>query len=176
MEENLSGEWFVSDTSYGPLVLAKLGVAEENSGKLVVQVRQAAKGLAEQGGLDLILIDGPPGIGCPVIASLGGIDLAVVVTEPTLSGLHDLLRVEALTKHFKVRMGVIVNKYDLNCEIADQIESACTDRGVSLLGRIPFSESVSRAIVEGIPPVSYRQDELSDSITAVWENIQGELK
>lgn len=93
MEDNISGEWFISETKYGPLVHAKLGIAETNSGKLVSLVRQNAKKIAEERDLNYIIIDGPPGIGCPVIASLAGVDLAIIVTEPTLSGIHDMKRI-----------------------------------------------------------------------------------
>jgi len=111
LEENLSGEWFVSNTKYGPFVHAKLGIAEENSGKLVSVVRQAAKEIAEKENLDYVLIDGPPGIGCPVIASLANVDLAIIVTEPTLSGIHDMERVALVAKHFGVSTKVVINKY-----------------------------------------------------------------
>jgi MinD superfamily P-loop ATPase len=110
LEENLSGEWFVSETKYGPFVHAKLGIAEENSGKLVSVVRQKAKEIAEKENLDYIIIDGPPGIGCPVIASLSGVDLALIVTEPTLSGIHDMERVAIVAKHFGVPTKVVINK------------------------------------------------------------------
>jgi MinD superfamily P-loop ATPase len=103
MKEVQSGEWFISQTRYGPMVHAKLGVAQENSGKLVTLVRKEAQRIAREGGYPLILIDGPPGIGCPVIASLGGVDAVLVVTEPSLSGIHDLERVLGVSRHFQVR-------------------------------------------------------------------------
>ncbi|MFC1957801.1 ATP-binding protein, partial [Chloroflexota bacterium] len=114
MKENLSGHWFVSDTRYGPLIHARLGIAQENSGKLVAQVRQQARQLAEKDGFDCIISDGPPGIGCPVISSLSGVDLALLVTEPTLSGMHDLERVLGVCHHFGIQPLICINKYDIN--------------------------------------------------------------
>ncbi len=110
MKENHCGEWYISETKYGPLVHARLGIAEENSGKLVTLVRQNAQAIAKKNNLELIIVDGPPGIGCPLIATLSGANLAVVVTEPTLSGLHDLERVVKVTQHFGVKAVVIINK------------------------------------------------------------------
>jgi len=114
MTECLSGHWFVSQTRYGPLVHARLGIAEENSGKLVAVVRQNARSIAERENHEYIITDGPPGIGCPVISSLSGTDLALLVTEPTLSGIHDLERVLGVCRHFGVPALVCVNKYDIN--------------------------------------------------------------
>jgi MinD superfamily P-loop ATPase len=116
MEENISGEWFISETRFGPMVHAKLGIAEENSGKLVSLVRKKAKELAEKNNCDWVIIDGAPGIGCPVIASLSGIDCALVVTEPTLSGIHDAIRVIDVAKHFGIAVKLVINKYYLNTE------------------------------------------------------------
>src|SRR4030042_3066193 len=130
MEENLAGEWFISETRFGPMVHARLGIAEEDSGKLVSLVRKQAKELAEKNNCDWVIIDGAPGIGCPVIASLSGIDCALVVTEPTLSGLHDALRVIEVTKHFKVPSRLVVNKYDLNPDMSEKIEEHCAKNGI----------------------------------------------
>jgi len=171
MEENHSGEWYISDTQYGPLVHARLGIAEENSGKLVAKVRQVAKELGEKEQRDYVIIDGPPGIGCPVIASLSGIDQAVVVTEPTVSGLHDLKRVVEVAQHFKVKTGVVINKYDLNPENANVIEQYCATIGIEVIGKIPFSKEVSISIVKGIPAVLFCKDGTAEAITAVWEKI-----
>ena len=121
MEENIAGEWYISETKYGPLVHAKLGIAEENSGKLVAKVREVAKEIAERDKRDFVIIDGPPGIGCPVIAALTGVDLAVIVTEPTLSGIHDMERVVQVAKHFGVPTKVCINKYDINEDEASSI-------------------------------------------------------
>ena len=114
MKENTAGDWFISETRYGPFVHAKLGLAEENSGKLVAKVRETAGEIAESKAADYVIIDGPPGIGCPVIASLSGVDLAVIVTEPSLSAIHDAERVMDLAKHFEIPVKLVVNKWDIN--------------------------------------------------------------
>ncbi len=172
MEENTSGEWFLSDTQYGPFIHAKLGIAEENSGKLVAKIRQVAKELAEQQQLDYVIIDGPPGIGCPVIASLSGVDCAVVVTEPTLSGLHDAERVMDVAQHFKTPVKLIVNKYDLNLSMTDQIESMCQKRTVPLIGKLGFDKKVVEAMVEGKSIVEYANGTLSQELRNIWKKVQ----
>ncbi len=133
MKERLSGYWFISDTKEGPMVHAYLGIAAENSGKLVSVVRQQAKDIAEKEKKNLVLIDGPPGIGCPVIASIGGVDMVLVVTEPTLSGLHDLKRILQVADHFNIRAMVCINKFDINPDNTRMIENYCEERGSSLL-------------------------------------------
>jgi MinD superfamily P-loop ATPase len=175
MVENVSGEWYISDTRYGPFVHAKLGIAEENSGKLVTLVKQKARGLAEESGRDLILIDGSPGIGCPVIASLSGVDCAVVVTEPTISGLHDAGRVVEVAKHFDVPVKAVVNKFDLNEEMTGRIEKYCKKNGIRVLGKIPFCESVVRAMVEGKTVVEYKTSEAKEAILKIWETLSEDL-
>jgi len=172
MEENLSGEWFVSETKYGPFIHAKLGVAEENSGKLVAKIRQMAKEKAEREKLDYVIIDGPPGVGCPVIASLSGVNLALIVTEPTLSGMHDLLRVVELAEYFKIKPKAVINKYDLNKENSNMIESACLARDIEVLGRIPFSQDVCKSIVQGVPPVLFCEGGVKTAIIDIWQKIQ----
>jgi len=171
MEDNICGEWFVSETKYGPLVHAKLGIAEENSGKLVTKVRQIAKEIAKNKGMDYVIIDGPPGIGCPVIASLTGVDVAVIVTEPTLSGIHDMERVLDVASHFEVDSKVVVNKYDLNIDNSKQIMSFCREKNIELAGLIPFSREVSESIVKGITIVEYMQNDVSKEITSIWQKI-----
>ncbi len=173
MEENIAGEWFVSDTRYGPFVHAKLGIAEENSGKLVSKIRQVAKDMAETGGLDYVIVDGPPGIGCPVIASLSGVDVALVVTEPTLSGLHDARRVIEVAGHFKVPVKLAVNKYDLNPEMSGKIEEFCKERDIPVVGRIPFDKTVVRALVAGKIIVEYLPCAAADEIRKIWEEVKG---
>ncbi len=172
MEENLSGEWFLSDTAYGPFVHARLGIAEENSGKLVSQVRQAAKEIAERENLDYVLIDGPPGIGCPVIASLSDTDLALIITEPTLSGMHDMSRAAELAGHFRIKTAVVINKHDLNPENTADIEKMCRERGIEVVGKIPFSEEVSRSIVETRPLVEVSSNAVSREIVSIWRKIE----
>jgi len=171
MQENLSGSWFISDTRYGPLVHARLGIAQENSGKLVTVVRQNAKLIAEKEGLNYILSDGSPGIGCPVISSLSGVSLALIVTEPTLSGMHDLDRIVGVCHHFGVPALVCINKYDINEENTLQIERDCQELGIEAVSRIPFDNVVTEALVRGLPVVEYSQDNVSRQIERLWQSI-----
>lgn len=167
----INGEWFVSDTRFGPMVHARLGVAEENSGKLVSLVRTTARRLAEERRLDLVIVDGSPGIGCPVIASITGADMALVVTEPTLSGLHDMERVAELTRHFAIPAAVCVNKWDLNPKIGDDIEAEALRQGMTLAGRVRYDRFVTEAQVQGKTIVEYREDAGAADIRRVWEAL-----
>jgi MinD superfamily P-loop ATPase len=170
------GEWYVSDTRFGPMVHARLGIAEENSGKLVTIVRQEAKKLSEKENLDLILTDGPPGIGCPVIASIGGASAVIIVTEPTLSGKHDLLRVAELSSHFKVPAMVCVNKFDLNPEMTLEIERTAGEKGLMLMGRIPFDPVFTEAMVQGKTIFEYAiKSSAADSVLNIWSKIMQNL-
>jgi len=175
MEENISGEWFISETRFGPMVHAKLGIAEENSGKLVSLVRKKAKELAEKNNCDWVIIDGAPGIGCPVIASLSGVDCALVVTEPTLSGIHDAIRVIDVAKHFGVPVRLVINKYDLNTEMSEKIEKYCNKNGISLIGKIRFDKSVVESMAEGKTIMEYKSHSCAqgrDKDTPVKNEIQ----
>jgi MinD superfamily P-loop ATPase len=172
MKENLAGKWSVSDTAYGPLVHARLGIAQENSGKLVATVRQQARELAEKTGLEYAITDGPPGIGCPVISSLSGASLALLVTEPTLSGMHDLERVLGVCGHFGVRSLVCINKADINEENTRQIEDYCRSREVEIAARLPFDSAFTEAMVKGLPVVEYASGGLTDRIGALWKLIK----
>ncbi len=147
--ERVSGNAFISQTAYGYMSHALLNPGEANSGKLVSLVRQNAKNLSAKYGVDLVLVDGSPGIGCPVIASISGVDAALIVTEPTLSGIHDLQRVLELLKHFNVRPYVCVNMYNINLQNTEKILHFCKENGVEMLGRIPFDSAVTRAMVAG---------------------------
>lgn len=171
MIDNLAGHWFISETGYGPLVHARLGIAQENSGKLVATVRQKAKEIAEKSALDYIISDGPPGIGCPVISSLSGADLALLVTEPTLSGQHDLERMLGVCHHFKVAAMVCINKYDINEEQTHNIEKFCSSQGVGVVGRIPFDTVVTEAISHGLPVVEYTHNGIKQQIEILWKII-----
>ncbi len=171
MQEKLAGHWFISDTRYGPLVHAKLGVAQQNSGKLVTLIRQRAKQIAEENGLLYIISDGPPGIGCPVISSLSGANLALLVTEPTLSGIHDLERVVAVCRHFGVPALVCINKYDINDENTLRIERWCVDQGLKIAGKIPFSNVFTESIAKRIPVVENLSDGIARQIKLLWESI-----
>ena len=176
MKENLAGQWFISDTRYGDLVHARLGIAQENSGKLVALVRQKARELAEKQNADYIISDGPPGIGCPVISSLSGANLALLVTEPTLSGQHDLERVIGVCRHFGVPAMVCINKYDINEENTQFIESYCRSQGIEIVARIPFDNVVTEAMIHGVPVVEFSKNGVSRKIAAMWEKIAESLK
>lgn len=173
MEECLAGEWFISSTRFGPMVHAKLGIAEENSGKLVSLVRKKAKELAVKNNSDWVIIDGAPGIGCPVIASLSGIDCALVITEPTLSGLHDASRVIEVAKYFGVKTRLVINKYDLNLEMSDKIEEYCRGNGVLLIGKVKFDKSVVESMVDGKTIIEHKDSSVKDEIIRIWERLQG---
>jgi MinD superfamily P-loop ATPase len=167
----VNGQWFVSDTRCGPMVHAKLGVAEENSGKLVSLVRTQAKKIAEERKLDLVLIDGAPGIGCPVIASITGADLVLVVTEPTLSGLHDLQRVSDLTKHFGIETLVCVNKWDLNEDLASTIEARAGERGLRVAGKVRYARAVTEAQIKKQSVVEYAKNGVATDIRQLWAGV-----
>jgi MinD superfamily P-loop ATPase len=171
MKESMSGRWFISDTKYGPLVHARLGIAQENSGKLVALVRQHAKQIAERDGLDYIISDGPPGIGCPVISSLSGASLALLVTEPTLSGIHDLERVLGVCHHFGIPALVCVNKYNLNEDNTHQIEDYCLNLGVEVVAKIPFDSIVTEALVHGQPVVECSDGKVTQEIESLWQTV-----
>jgi len=171
----VSGEWFVSDTRHGPMVHAKLGIAAENSGKLVTLVRNKAREIASENGLDLIIADGSPGIGCPVIASIAGASLVLVVTEPTLSGLHDLERACGLTKFFGARAAVCINKHDLNPEVAAEIEKQADSVDVPVLGRVRYDKAVTAAQIAGLSVVEHGASPAAEDIRILWQNVSSEL-
>ena len=176
MEEKLSGQWFLSDTRFGPMVYAKLGIAEENSGKLVTLVRQQARLTAEKENRNLVIIDGPPGIGCPVIAAITGVNLVLVVTEPTLSGIHDLERVLGVAKHFNIPGVVCINKYDINLENSRTIKEYCNERGIEVVGEIPYDHVVTRAMVQSKSIVEYDSGMIADIAKNMWGRINGILQ
>ncbi|NIA13222.1 MAG: (4Fe-4S)-binding protein [Nitrospiraceae bacterium] len=167
----VNGEWFTSDTRMGPMAHAKLGIAEDNSGKLVTLVRDNAKRLAKAHNLPLIIIDGSPGIGCPVIASITGADWVLVVTEPTLCGAHDLERVLTLTRHFKLSTALCVNKWDLNPAMAEEIESKARAAGAKVLGRVSYDRAVTLAQVNRKAVVECGESRIASEIKEVWENL-----
>lgn len=172
MIEPLRGELLISDTRQGPLVHARLAAGGENSGKLVTLVRERARALAEEAGVPLVLADGPPGIGCPVIASVTGADLVLLVTEPSLSGLHDLQRVAELVKGFGRPLTVCVNRRDINPEIAGQIEDLCTAQGVRVLGGVDYDPAVTRAQTAGKSIIEFGPGLAARQITDMWDVIQ----
>lgn len=174
MEDNLSGEWFISDTRFGPMVHAKLGIAEENSGKLVTLVRNKAKEIAEKNNLNWVIVDGAPGIGCPVIASISGVDFALVVTEPTLSGLHDAQRVIAVAGHFRTEVKLVINKFDINLNITQKIERYAQEHKIQILGKICFDESIVKAMVDGKTIIEYTDGRAKQEIINIWQKIKEE--
>ena len=172
LKEKVSGYVFVSRTRYGPLVHAKLEAAESNSGKLVTLVKNNAKNLALKEDKKLILVDGPPGIGCPVIASLGEVNLALIITEPTVSGLHDLQRILDLTGFFRIPAMVLINMYDLNLQKTEEIIGFCREVGVEVVEKIPFNPVVVEALTNGKPVVEYAPNsDVSEKIRRVWSRI-----
>jgi MinD superfamily P-loop ATPase len=171
MEPELSGQWFVSETPYGTLVHARLGIAAENSGKLVTAIRNRGRELSAARGIEYLIIDGPPGIGCPVIASLSGVDAALIVTEPTVSGIHDLDRAVQLCRHFSIPVSVCINRFDLAEEQADRIEEYCRKEKIALAGKIPFDRVFVDAMLKGVPAVEYCRGTLTAIIKGVWDNL-----
>jgi len=168
--ECLCGKWFISETRIGPMVHARLGVAAENSGKLVSTVRREAKLLAEKGKYNLIIVDGPPGIGCPVIASVTGASQVLVVTEPTVSGEHDLERVLGLTRHFQIPAAVCVNKWDINPDMTARIEEKAVKWGAIIAGRIRYDQAVTRAQIQKKAVVEIDAPSAGD-IRQLWKDL-----
>jgi MinD superfamily P-loop ATPase len=167
MKDNVCGEWFISDTNYGPFVHAKLGIGEDNSGKLVARIRMAAKELAEKNNAGAVIIDGPPGTGCPVMASLSGVDRALIVTEPTLSGLHDAERVMQVTRYFNIPAQIVINKWDLNPAMAERIDKHFKAEGIKTAGRIGFNPAIVKAMVKGQSIVEYGDRESVNEIVKI---------
>ncbi|MDZ7722771.1 MAG: ATP-binding protein [candidate division KSB1 bacterium] len=170
-----NGEWYFSKTRFGPAVHAKLGIAEENSGKLVTLVRQKAKMIAEENKHDLLIVDGPPGTGCPVIAAIGGASYLLIVTEPTLSAIHDMKRVIGMAEHFDVPTGICINKYDLQEELTKSIRNFCEQKEIPILGTIPFDPGIVHAQVNAQTPVEIGNSELETVFRSLWKNTIKEL-
>lgn len=168
--ERLCGEWMISETRAGTMVHAKLGVAAENSGKLVSLVRKEAMRIAKENNKELIITDGPPGIGCPVIAAITGTSQILVVTEPTLSGKHDLERVLQLAKHFKIPTAVCVNKWDINHEMTKDIENFAINSNARLVGRISYNKSFVQAQLQ-MKSVVEIETTVAEEVKEVWNNL-----
>jgi MinD superfamily P-loop ATPase len=168
--ERLCGEWMVSETRCGPMVHARLGVAAGNSGKLVSTVRREARRIAEEQNRPTIIVDGPPGIGCPVIASVTGASLVLAVTEPTISGIYDLERVLSLVRHFNIPMAVCVNKWDLNAGMTEKIEEKAVRIGARVVGRVRYDRAVTTAQMQERTVVE-TDAASAEEITQVWEAI-----
>lgn len=177
MEEQNVGDWFISNTKIGNiLVHAKLGIAAENSGKLVAKVKNEAKQIAEKEGSEYIIVDGSPGIGCPVVSSLSGANYVVLVTEPSLSGLHDLKRVFELVKKFRLKAGCIINKYDINPDVTNQILQFLQDESISHIASLPYDENFTKAMTMGKTIVEYDTGELKNLMVSSWEQIKELVK
>ncbi len=166
------GEIYVAETDFCDFVYALLYPGEENSGKLVNEVRNIAKGIAEEKGLDVLILDGAAGIGCPVIASLAGANVAVVVAEPTLSGLSDMVRVIELARHFRVEPVVVINKYDLNLDVTERIREFCKTNNIEILGMIPFDEEIPKQLASLKLPF---EGKAADEIVRIWRGLEGLL-
>jgi len=173
--DHINGQWFVSDTRFGPMVHAKLGIAEENSGKLVTVIRKEAKKIAQEQKKDLLIVDGSPGIGCPVIASITASDLVLVVTEPTLSGKHDLERVAQLTANFGIKTLVCINKADINPEMSCNIAEDAGKHGLKVVGKIPYDEAFTKAQIMKATLVEYTGGDIAEKIKALWREVTYEL-
>jgi len=172
LTERVSGHAYISKTKYGFMAHAMLSPSESNSGKLVTLVRQNAKILVERENCNFIIIDGPPGIGCPVIASVTGVDAGLVVTEPTMSGIHDLKRALQLLEHFNVQPFVCVNTYDINKDNAEKIEGFCKENGIDVVGKIPFNPIVTEAMVNGKTIIEYSpRSAVAKEVESIWEKL-----
>ncbi|NLE45856.1 MAG: P-loop NTPase [Chloroflexi bacterium] len=175
MEEQQAGVWFRSETRFGPLFHAHLFAGQENSGKLVTLVKQQARLRGLDTDAKLVVVDGPPGIGCPVISASAGMDLALHVVEPTVSGAHDLERIMGTTDHFGVPSLVVINKADLNPKRADDTAAFCAARGIEVVGRIPYDNIVTEAMVQGLPVTAYTDGAVSAALRHVWVQMKARL-
>jgi len=169
--DRISGYHYRSETRFGPMAHAILHTAEEASGKLVTMVRNDAKELTEDSGRDIIIIDGPPGIGCPVIAAITGVDLVLVVTEPTVSGIHDMERILGVSEHFNIPTVVCINKYDINERNAERIEDRCREKGVEVVGKLPYDDAATKAMIEKKSVIEFTDGGLSREISWIWRRI-----
>jgi MinD superfamily P-loop ATPase len=172
MEEQHAGRWFRSGTRFGPLFHAHLFAGQENSGKLVTLVKQQGRLLASDTGAELLLVDGPPGIGCPVISASAGADMALHVVEPTVSGVHDLERIIATTDHFGVPSLVAINKADLNPARSEEIAAFCAERGAEIVGRVPYDDVVTEAMVQGQPVTAYTDGPVTEALKGMWSRVR----
>ncbi len=172
MKPQQAGEWYISETDYGRLFHAHLYPARENSGKLVSHIKRQAQQALEEGQGDWMFVDGPPGIGCPVISAVSGADAVLAVTEPSLAGIHDLKRVLGTSEYFQVPVFVCVNKADLYPEGAEEIKSLCQERDLPFLGEIPYDLAVPQSLAAGIPVTEYQPDgKAARAIREIWVKI-----
>ncbi len=177
MEESLVGKWYISDTKFdNVMVHARLGIGAENSGKLVTKVKNEAKIIATDNKKDFVLVDGSPGIGCPVVSSLSGAHFVVLVTEPTVSGVHDLKRVYELVKKFRISAGCIINKFDLNKKVYDEIVEFLEMESIVHISDLPYDETFTKAMTEGETIVEFGESEIKDTLVESWNRIKEILK
>lgn len=176
MEDQRAGQWFRSESRFGPLFHAHLFAGQENSGKLVTLVKRQGRELAQESKARLLLVDGPPGIGCPVISASSGADAVLLVVEPTVSGVHDLERVLGTADHFGVPALVAINKADLNVRRSGDIAAFCEREGVELVGRIPYDTIVTEAMVDGKPVTAYADGAVSESLRGIWRRVKRRLE
>ena len=169
--EKKSGEWYRGLSRFGPFIHAQLGPGEENSGRLVTLLKKKAAEYAGERGLDTILCDGSPGIGCPVISSLSGASLAVAVVEPTPSGRHDFMRVAELCDHFRIPVAVILNKADLNPGESAALEALCAEKGYALAGRLPFVPDVTAAMIQR-KALTETASPLAGELKHIWNRVR----
>jgi len=169
--DTINGQSFISDTRFGTMVHAKLGIAEENSGKLVSLIRKEARRIADEEKKNLLIVDGSPGIGCPVIASITGADLVLIVTEPTLSGKHDLERVAELAAGFNIKTLVAINKCDLNSDMANKIEKDAIKQNLKVVGKIRYDKAFTRAQIMKCSVVEYTGGAVAEEVKALWRNV-----
>jgi len=176
MKPHISGKWFISDTRHGPLVHARLGIAEGNSGKLVTLIKKKAREIAAEKGFELVIVDGSPGTGCPFIATMSGAAVALIVTEPTVSGIHDLKRIHELARHFNIKTAVCVNKADINPENVAAIKAFCSENGISIAGEIPYDADVTRAQIAGKSVVEHSNGPAAAGIRMLWKEMEHALR
>lgn len=171
--DRTSGEAYISGTRFGPLSHARLNVAQEASGKLVSLVRNNARDLAEDHDCSLIIIDGPPGIGCPVISSISGVDLVLIITEPTKSGMHDLNRITEVADHFDIPQIVCINKYDINLDQSNEIMTSCEKNNIPVVGLIPYDTVFTKAMIEGKSIIEFSDGPVSGKLRDMWKRVRG---
>ncbi len=174
-EEQVCGKYYKSETRFGYMMHAKLGIGAENSGKLITLIRENARSIAQQEDSGMILIDGPPGTGCPVISSLTGADYVLIVSEPSLSGRHDLKRVASVAAHFGIPVFLCVNKSDINSEMTELIENEAVKNGIKVIGRIPYDPAITDAQIQGKSVVEYGDSPASAAIKKIWTKLQEEV-
>jgi MinD superfamily P-loop ATPase len=175
MVDRDSGFAYISETRFGPMSHARLNTAEEASGKLVTVVRNNAKDIAEEKKKDLIIIDGPPGIGCPVISAITGVDLVLIITEPTLSAIHDLERIIGVANHFNIPAVVGINKYTINKDNTRKIEQYCKEKNIEVVGKLPYDVAMTEAMVKEKSAIEFSDSDLAGRITDMWSKVKRRL-